>query len=121
MKYLKQFIIGSSYPVFFSFYYSVKNSQPKKTYKYYNYTLVAPVWFGVWNIISLLLAERLNLTNKMRFLLISLLSSLSIMIIATKLKSYKFNSKEWRNYYFYILVKYLIVWNIVILNIEKNM
>ena len=121
MKYLKQFIIGSSYPVLFSFYYSVKNSQPKKTYKYYNYTLAAPVWFGVWNIISLMLAERLNLTNNMRFILISIISSLSIMIIATKLKSYKFNSKEWRNYYFYILVKYLIVWNFVILNIEKNM
>ena len=66
MKYLKQFIIGSSYPVFFSFYYSVKNSQPKKTYKYYDYTLAAPVWFGVWNIISLILAERLNLTINMR-------------------------------------------------------
>lgn len=121
MKYIKQFIIGSSYPVFFSFYYSVKNSQPKKTYKYYDYTMVAPLWFGLWNIISLIIAEKFNLSNRLRFILISLLSSVSIMIIATKLKSYKFNSQEWKKYYLYILVKYLVVWNIVIFNLENNM
>ena len=53
MKYLKQFVIGSSYLVFFPFFYSVKNNQPKKTYNYYDYTLVSPLWFGIWNIISL--------------------------------------------------------------------
>ena len=120
MKYLKQFIIGSSYPVFVSFFYSVQNFQPKKTYKYYDYTLVAPIWFGVWNIISLIIAEKFNLSNRYRFILVSLLSCLSIMIIATKLKSYKFNKKEWKNYYLYIFVKYIIVWNLVIYNIENN-
>ena len=83
MKYLKQFVIGSSYIIFAPFYYAVENSQPKKTYSYYDYTLVAPVWFGIWNIISLKLAEYLKLTMRQRFLLVSILSSLSIMAIAT--------------------------------------
>ena len=119
MKYLKQFIIGSSYLVFFPFFYSVKNNQPKKTYNYYDYTLVSPLWFGIWNIISLIIAENLNLTLNQRFIVISIISSLSIMIIATYLKSYNFTKKEWKKYYIYIFLKYMFVWNIIILNIEK--
>ena len=119
MKYLKQFIVGSSYLVFSPFYYAVHNNQPKKTYSYYKYTLLAPVWFGIWNIISLMLAEYFNLTMKMRFLIITILSSMSIMAIATYLKSYNFTKKEWLKYYLYIFIKYMLVWNIVIYNIEK--
>ena len=60
MKYLKQFVIGSSYLVFAPFFYAVENNQPKKTYDYYNYTLIAPIWFGVWNVLSLILSDFLN-------------------------------------------------------------
>ena len=66
MKYLKQFVIGSSYLVFLPFYYAVHNYQPKKTYDYYKYTLVAPVWFGVWNVLSFIFAEYFNVTIKMK-------------------------------------------------------
>ena len=119
MKYLKQFVIGSSYIIFAPFYYAVENSQPKKTYSYYNYTLVAPVWFGIWNIVSLKLAEYLKLTMHQRFLLVSILSSLSIMAIATYLKSYNFTKEEWRKYYLYIFIKYMLVWNVVMYSLEK--
>ena len=97
MKYLKQFVIGSSYIVFAPFFYAVEKSQPKKTYSYYDYTLVAPVWFGLWNIISLLLAEYFNLTMRQRYILVSILSSLSVMVIATYLKSYNFTKKNGKN------------------------
>lgn len=119
MKYIKQFVIGSSCLVFFPFYYSVKNSQPKKTYSYYNYTLVAPIWFGIWNIISLIIAEYFNLSNRLRFLLISIISSLSIMCIAYNLKSYNFTKNEWLKYFGYIFIKYLFTWNITIFLLEK--
>ena len=119
MKYLKQFVVGSSYLVFAHFYYAVQNNRPKKTYDYYNYTLIAPVWFGVWNIISVLLAEYFNLTQRQRFILISILSSISVMIIATYLKSYNYTTEEWINYYSYIFIKYMLIWNIVIYNLEK--
>ena len=121
MKYLKQFVIGSSYIVFAPFFYAVEKSQPKKTYSYYDYTLIAPVWFGIWNIISLLLAEYFNLTMRQRYILVSILSSLSVMVIATYLKSYNFTTEEWKKYYLYIFIKYMLVWNIIIYNIEKNL
>lgn len=119
MTYLKSFIIGSSYPVFAPFYYAVYNSQPKKTYTYYNYTMIAPLWFGLWNIISLMLAKHFDLNLRMRYVLVSILSAFSIMIIATYLKSYDFTSTEWLKYYLYIFIKYLIVWNLIIYSIEK--
>ena len=121
MKYLKQFVIGSSYIVFAPFFYAVEKSQPKKTYSYYDYTLIAPVWFGIWNIISLLLAEYFNLTMQQRYILVSIISSLSVMVIATYLKSYNFTNEEWKKYYLYIFIKYMLVWNIIIYNIEKNL
>jgi hypothetical protein len=119
MNYLKPFVIGSSYVVFAPFFHAVKNDQPKKTYSYYNYTLLAPVWFGLWNMLSLYLASRFKLSLRMRFLVISVISSLSIMMISTHLKSYNFTREEWHKYYLYIFVKYLIVWNLIIYNIEK--
>ncbi len=119
MKYLKQFVIGSSFLVFAPFYYGVQNNQPKKNYDFYNYSLIAPVWFGLWNIFSLIIATHFKLTMKMRFLVISILSSLSIMIISTYYKSYNFTKKEWYQYYLYIFIKYILIWNIVIYNIEK--
>lgn len=121
MKYLKQFIIGSSYLVFLPFYYAVYNLRPEKTYSYYNYTLVSPLWFGIWNVISLIIAEYLSLSLRLRFILVSILSSFSIMTIAKYFKSYNFTKAEWNRYYIHIFIKYLIVWNFVIYLLEKNL
>jgi len=120
MKYLKQFVIGSSFPVFVWFYYAVAKQQPKKNYEYFNYTMIAPVWFGLWNIISLIIAEKYNLSMENRFLLISVISSICVMIIATNLESYDFTAEEWNSYYIYIFIKYMITWNLIIYNLEKN-
>jgi hypothetical protein len=119
MKYLKQFIIGSSIPVFGWFYYIVAKFK-SKNYKYFEYTLAAPIWFGVWNVISFILAEKYNLTIDQRFLLISIISSISIMILATISKSYNFTQNEWNRYYVFMFVKYMIVWNIIIKFLESN-
>ena len=114
MKYLKEFILGSSYLVFLPFYYTVYNSQSKKTYSYYHYTLAAPVWFGLWNIVSLIIAEKFGLSKRMRFLIISIISSLSIMTIASYFKTYNFTTHRMvEHIIFNIFVKYLLLWNIV--------
>ena len=119
MKYLKEFIIGSSFPVVALFYYgSYYNTQ--KTYDYFQYTLVAPIWFGIWNIISLLISEKYNLSKQMRFFIVSVLSVISIGILQqTILFPYNYTKEEWNEYYGYILIKYLFVWNIIIYNLDK--
>ena len=120
MKYLKQFIIGSSYLVFLPYFYAVQKSQSRKNYTYFTYTLIAPIWLGLWNVISLIIAERFNLSMKMRFLVVSIISSLCIMLISTYAKAYDFNKDEWKKYYFYIFIMYLIVWNLIVYNIERH-
>jgi len=118
MKYLKQFVIGSSYLVFAPFYYAVLKNNVKN-YTYEDYTLIAPVWLGLWNVISLIIAESFNLSMRMRFIIISVISSVCIMIISTLFKTYNKNRDEWISYYLKMFLKYMIIWNIVIYNIEK--
>ena len=56
---------------------------------------------------------------RMRFFVVSILAALSIMVISTYLKTYNFNKKEWMRYYSKILLEYLLVWNIIVYNLEK--
>ena len=119
MKYLKEFLIGASYFVFLPFFFGVYNTQTKKTYNYYDYTLIAPVWFGFWNVMSLIIAKKYKLSKRYRYLTISVISSIAVMLIATHFKSYEFDKKEWEEYYVYIFIKYLLVWNVVIFYLDK--
>jgi len=120
MKYLKEFIIGSSYLVFAPFFYAVKQSSSNtRNYSYYTYTMIAPLWFGLLNVLSRILQQTYNLSQSQRYILISILSAISIILIAKYMKSYNFTNNEWNMYYIYIFISYLLVWNIVVYNIEK--
>ena len=119
MKYLKEFIIGSSIMVVLPFYYGAYYNTDK-TYSYYLYTLAAPIWFGLWNIISLIIADKLKLSKRLRFLTISIISVISIIILQqTILFPYNYSKKEWYEYYIYIFLKYMIIWNIIIFYLDK--
>ena len=117
MKYLREFIIGSSIVIVFPFYYLVYNSKLYSKYGYYIYTLAAPLWFGLWNIISLIIATKFNLSKRLRFLTISIISLLSIYFIAQFY--YKFTKKEWYHYYFQQFIRYMVTWNIFIFYLDK--
>jgi len=118
MRYLKQFIIGSSSIVFLPFFYLAQNIK-LKTYNYYEYTLIAPLWFGIWNVISIIISEYLGLSTRIRFILISLITYLCATGYATYNNVYDFTDNQWYKYYLSMLIIYYTVWNIVIYNIEK--
>ena len=147
MKYLKQFVVGSSWLVFFPFFYSVYNALqnikkndsnyfnnilpqkptpfywPKKYryYSYFRYTITAPLWFGIWNVISLIIADYLGLTIRKRIFLISIISLSSMMINQAIYNTYNFKNKEdYIQYYIKLSITYMIIWNIIIYNIEIN-
>ena len=149
MKYLKQFIIGSSFPVVVLFYRSVyKSIQEKRKidpdyfetlhekqvpflwnqiwpenyeyYSYFRYTITAPIYFGLWNILSLIIAEKFKLSIRMRFIIISIISSIFMMLFQTKYNIYDFKEKkEFYKYYAAIFINYMIIWNIIVYNLEK--
>jgi len=118
MKYLKQFVIGSSIIPTILYLISVQNIE-NKNYDYYRYSLAAPIWFGLWNMLSLYIAEKHGLNMTTRFLVISILSAFAIMIIARAMNSYNYSDDEWMKYNFYIFIKYMIVWNLIIYNVER--
>ena len=80
-----------------------------------------PIYFGVWNVISLIIADYFGLSIRNRFVLISILSSTLTSIVVTVYKLYNFKTyEEYIGYYIRIFIIYMILWNIVIYNIEKN-
>tara|TARA_Y100000996_G_C22517155_1_gene640892 strand:+ start:1087 stop:1467 length:381 start_codon:yes stop_codon:yes gene_type:complete len=124
MKYLKEFIVGSSFPVVFLFFYythqhlvNKDDSKYKYKYSYLQYTMLAPLWFGIWNIISLIIAEKYRLSVRQRFLVVSFLSILSIYLIAHQV--YNKTQEEWNKYYLHAFINYMLVWNLIIYNLEK--
>ena len=97
----------------------VQNHQPEKTYDYYGYSLVAPLWFGVWNIISSYLSKNYNLTKQSSLFMVSILSYLTVISFARNSDMYNKTQKEWNFYYFQQFMKYMIIWNLVIYNLDK--
>jgi len=120
MNLLRHFIIGSSFPIISTFYYSVYNKQPKKNYSYYNYSMIAPIYIGLFNVILNIIGNKYEWSLRKRYLIFSIISWLSTITISTNLKSYNFTKNEWYKYYLYLLFKYIIIWNIFIINLEKN-
>jgi hypothetical protein len=120
MKYLKQFLCGANILTILPFYLAVYYSKDKN-YGYFEYTLIAPFWFGLWNIISYIIAQKFNLTNNQRFIGISILTSLIVMITSTYFKTYNNTKKEWLIYYIGIFIKYMLIWNLIIRTLENNL
>lgn len=120
MKYLREFAIGSSWLVVVQSLYMAAYRRPNKNWPYDKYSLIAPVWFGLWNVISLVIAEHFGLTMRMRFLVVSIMSYIGILAIAKGFKTYNFTQEQWNEYYIYMFIKYMITWNIIVYYIEKN-
>ncbi len=119
MKYLKQFLCGANIFTVLPFYIAVYYSKDKN-YSYFFYTLVAPFWFGFFNVLSFIVSEKYNLTNNQRFIGISILTSLLVMCISTIFKSYDHTKQEWLKYYIGIFIKYMLIWNLIIRTIENS-
>ena len=119
MKYLREFVIGSSWLVVVQSLYNAAYNRPQKNWSYEKYSMIAPVWFGLWNVMSLIIATQFNLSLRMRFIVVSMLSYCTIIIIAKVFNTYNFTNKEWNEYYIYMLIKYIITWNIIVYYIEK--
>ena len=117
MKYLKQFLCGANILVVLPYYLAVHYSK-NKNYSYFPYTIFSPFWFGFWNIISYIVANKFKLSMFQRFTLVSIISSISVMIISTLANTYKHTKEEWIKYYIGIFIKYMLVWHLIIRTLE---
>ena len=93
-----------------------------KFYTYFRYTLQVPLFFGILNIISLIIAEHFGLTLRNRFVVIGVISWLFMMVRQTINNIYNFKTiGRFIRYYIVMFILYMFIWNIVIYNLEKHM
>ena len=121
MKYLREFIIGSSAFAIMPWMY-LQTSLRKKTntvnYDYYSWSLWMPMRLGLWNVFSLMIAEYFGLSMRMRFISIALIHTIVTIFVVKYLDKYTYNDEQWNEYYRNLLMLYLIHWNIVIYALE---
>lgn len=121
-QYLRAFVIGSSFLVFFPYFLIVSKFEQKNinfSYKYYSF--LAPIALGFFNILSLYLANKFNLTSKNRFILISVIAP---TLVATTVYFFKvYNNlntyKSWFNYLIKLYLLYFIVFNYDVYLLDK--
>jgi hypothetical protein len=119
-NYLRAFIIGSSILVILPHFLAVAGlDETKMNYTYKQYTFVAPVYYGLMNMLSLYLALLLNLSIRQRFVLIGSLSPLIVIAFSYFSKTYKYNEQEWIKYGIQLFIKHFLIWNIVIFLLDK--
>jgi hypothetical protein len=120
-EYLRAFVIGSCCFVFLPYFYVVSNMKEEKrnySYKYYSY--LAPIFFGLMNVLSLFLAMQFKLSKRIRFLLISILAPTFISLFITFFKLYNYDLIEkWIEHIIKLYIFYFIVWNLIVFNLDK--
>lgn len=118
---LQQFVIGSSFPVLLYFFLKVP-SIPKsvRNYSFEQYSIIAPIFLGLMNIVSKRIQDVYGLTNDTRFKIIGLLSPLLVFTYAFFSKGYNFSGKQWFFYLLRIVLTHFLIFNIVIRYLENN-
>lgn len=107
MSNIKQFLIGSSYPITLFFFISVMNiSDTIKNYSYQKYTIIAPLYIGLMNVIA----------YNTSYELISIISPLIVFIFAYYTKSYNFTKSEWLFYFFRLLFNHFVLFYFILRN-----
>jgi hypothetical protein len=118
--YLRAFVIGSSYLVFFPHFLAVGLADEKQlNYTYKQYTFVAPIYLGLMNMISLLVATTYNLSRRMRYVLIGSISPLIVSSFSYLFQTYNYSNERWIKYVIGLFMKHFLIFNIIIYSLDK--
>ncbi len=119
-NFLRAFVIGSSIPVVFPHYWAVANlDETKINYTYEQYTFVAPLYYGIMNMLSLYVALLLGLSRRQRYLLVGTISPLIVISFSLSFQTYKYDTKQWIRYAVGLFLKHFLIWNLVIYFLDQ--
>ena len=105
------FLIGSSFPVFAPFFYRVSQiPNAEKNYSYGLYSFIAPLYFGVMNMIIM----SFGMPLRIKMILAGFVSSLIVFTIAYSTSSYNYTEAEWLAYYLRILSAHMLTYNVTL-------
>jgi hypothetical protein len=120
-EYLRAFVIGSSFPVFLPHFIAVAGLDERRlNYTYKQYSFAAPLYYGAMNALSLYFALLLKLTDRQRYLLIGVLSPLIVISFSYVFETYEYQGAEWLTYGVGLFVKHFLIWNIIVLYLNRN-
>lgn len=120
MDYLRSFIIGSSIFTTIPFYLAIsKVPDGIRNYSYADYSMIAPIYLGLVNMLSLYISNKYNLTMRQRYLLIGIAAPIFIIFVARAMGTYRFTDVEWNKYYFRVILHYFFVFNIIVYSLES--
>lgn len=114
-NFLRAFVIGSCIPVVFSHYYAVATANKQKlNFSYEQYTFVAPVYYGLMNMISLYIALLFALSRRQRYLVVGTISPLIVISFSLFFKTYTYENDEWLRYAIGLFLKHFLIWNVIV-------
>ena len=121
-QYLRAFVIGSSFFVFIPYFIAVRSFDKNLVnYSYENYTLYAPIGLGLYNVLSLYIANKFNLTKKNRLFLISILAPTLVALTVYFLKAYNYTTlDQWFNHIWKLYLLYFVVFNLIVYYLDKH-
>ena len=116
IKYLKEFVIGSSIFTYFFFLVGAQYYTNERNYSYEKYSLIVPIWFGLFNVISKIYSNYFGLSNAERFISILIITYLLSVSIINYYESYNFKINRRKVYYYImLLLAYIIAWIVIYL------
>lgn len=119
-SYLRAFVIGSSYLVFFPYFLAVGLSDEKLlNYTYKQYTFIAPIYLGIMNMLSLFFMNMYNLSRRMRYIVFGSISPLIVSSFAYTLNTYNYSNERWLLYSIGLFIKHFLIFNIIIYSLDK--
>ncbi len=119
-NYLRAFVIGSCMLVVFPHFFAVAGlDETKLNYTYKQYTFVAPIYYGLMNMLSLYIALAFQLTRRERYLLIGTFSPLLVTSFSYLFQTYTYKGIEWLRYGVGLFLKHFLNWNITVFLLDK--
>ena len=121
MKYLLEFLTGSSPIVFLPYFIFVYNKINTKdlNFNYFIYTICMPIGSGLWNVLGKYLQDTFKYSNIMRFFVISQISFFSLLITLLTFQLYNYNFSQWIVHFIGVYIFYLLTYMVTINLTEK--
>jgi hypothetical protein len=118
--YLRAFVIGSCFFVFFPFFFIVSQfSRKKSNIDYVFYTYYAPLVLGLFNVFSLYISDIYHLVPRSRFLFISLFAPTIVLMTVVLFKVYNYTWNDWIIHILKLYLLYFCIFNGVVYLLDK--
>ncbi len=119
MDLAKSFVIGSSLPVVYPFYYVVKNI-PETTIDKEAYPIAAAFYFGSMNVASKIIGNYMGWNLEERLTVICIISIIIIIMYITTTEIYQFKStSRWIKQYAMVITGHIYAYLFAIYYMER--